>query len=728
MSQKFYLNLLKVGIFSSLVVVFFVFKGLLFPFITSKQISFNVIMEILVPFWLAFVVKYPAYRPKWSFITIGLLAFFAAITVTCFTGVDFNLSFWGDVERMLGVFHVLHFLIFYFIIITVMRSWQDWKFFLSASVVCAVIFSIKAIAGNPYGTIGNTAYVAGYLIFNIYFSVLLFLREKHDLRWLYILALPLFFLAFKGAGSSGGYVGLVFGIFLAVFLYAVLNKNKKTRVTAWSLLLIGVVSLGVLFASRDSKFVQQSEFLLPVAEISFQKNTFQTRLISWRAAFQDFKNHPVLGVGFGNYAIVFDKYFDPTFYDHTRAETYFDRAHNNLVDILSTSGLLGLLSYLSIFIAIAYYMIRGYRDGKLGINEFALLSGLFAAYFVQNLAVFDSLVTYMALMISLGIVYWFYYIGEGDFVSPVKVKESSYSTAEVYSLLFSGVVILVITFQYNIKPYQMLVGTIKGQQAYAQGNVEEADKIYRETLAMNTVLDRDSRTSHIRSLLSTDLLKLDEKSRKNIMDFAIDAAEKNVVYNPGDSMNQMVLAQVLNTTSGFYQGHPDEFAHYSDRALAAIDKSIAASPGRIPVYYQKAQIYITRGEKEKAIETLKYALSLNKKYYDSQCYLVRAYGFYGDINEEYYQYLDECVDLGGAELFSSADFIKASINYYVGKKDWDKSLKLYTRLAQLSPSDADVWIKLSNLYKQMGDMENSQAAAQKAAELNPKLKKYLEEE
>jgi O-antigen ligase len=31
------------------------------------------------------------------------------------------------------------------------------------------------------------------------------------------------------------------------------------------------------------------------------------------------------------------------------SEEYFDRAHNNLLDILSTGGLISLLAYLSIF-------------------------------------------------------------------------------------------------------------------------------------------------------------------------------------------------------------------------------------------------------------------------------------------------------------------------------------------------------------------------------------------
>jgi hypothetical protein len=135
MSQKFYAWFLKIGILASLLVVYFVFSNFLFPFITSKQISFNVIMEVLLILWLALIIKYPQWspfhsepgKPLGSWITISLITFLAAITLSSIVGVDFNLSFWGDIERMLGVFHVLHFFALYLIIITVMRKWGDWS-------------------------------------------------------------------------------------------------------------------------------------------------------------------------------------------------------------------------------------------------------------------------------------------------------------------------------------------------------------------------------------------------------------------------------------------------------------------------------------------------------------------------------------------------------------------------------------------------------------------------
>ena len=115
MPQKFYTWVLKGGVLLAFIVPFFVFNDLLFPYITSKQLPFNILIEILSVFWFALIVKYPAYRPTKNYITYGMLAFFAALTISAIIGVDFNLSFFGDVERMLGVFGLFHFLMLYFI-------------------------------------------------------------------------------------------------------------------------------------------------------------------------------------------------------------------------------------------------------------------------------------------------------------------------------------------------------------------------------------------------------------------------------------------------------------------------------------------------------------------------------------------------------------------------------------------------------------------------------------
>ncbi|OGF25991.1 hypothetical protein A2303_02605 [Candidatus Falkowbacteria bacterium RIFOXYB2_FULL_47_14] len=793
MTQRTYLNILKFGVYLSLITVFFVFRGLLFPFITSKQISFNILIEIMTIFWIAFIIKYPEYRPKKQWITVGLVAFLAIITLSAITGLDFNLSFWGDVERMLGVFHVLHFLALYLIIITVFREWKDWKmlFIFSVAVALMETNTISKKQGMTYGTIGNTAYVSGYLIFNMYFCLLLLWKERNKyLRWLWLLPLPFFFRGFTIADTSGAYVGLGFSIIFAFFLYGILHHNKKIKAATLTVCILSSVFVAYFFIiQRDSFLTRRSPvFNRIVTDVNLQKNTFQTRLISWRTALKDFPNHPFLGTGFGNFAITFDKHFDPHFYDYTRGETYFDRAHNNVIDIGSTSGLLGLLAYLSIFGAVGFYMIRDrFKAKRLDTHEFVILASLLTAYFVQNLAVFDSLVTYVGLMITLGYIVWLvrereddseiddpvysrlsagdYYVLAGlvilgaiiasqDKVSSLaadnmrtlwlfigvmlvyaigaaisgkegRTGDRELDNKEIFAIAGAGFLLLTVIFQFNIKPLKMLLATIDGQRYASQGQYVQTIEAYRRALSYNTVLDRDSRTSFVRIFIGQPEIfrQMGQAEGEEALDFIIAQAEANVKYNPGDSLNQMVLAQILNTAAMYYSDNQDKYAHYADRALAAIDRSIEATPGRTPVYFQKAQFLISRGNKEGALQTLQYAATLNENDYEPYCHLGRTYMYFKE-EAEGFKYIDQCIDKKGANMLQPASLVKAFLAHYAEQEDWPRIIKLYEALTGLEPKNTRNWIELAKLYAQTGEKEKAREAVEKVVEIDPASEQY----
>lgn len=774
------MNILRVGVYVSLLCVFFVFKNLLFPYITSKQIPFNVIMEILFVVWLVLIVKFPETRPKWSYITFGMAAFFAIMVLSSFTGVDFNLSFWGDVERMLGAFHILHFFILYLIVITVFKEWKDWRNLFIISVIFVMFISIYGINGEIHSTIGNTAYVSGFLIFGFYFSLLLFFKDrKNNFRWLYLVPNIFYLIEFNRADTTGALVGLGFSILLVIFLAGVLHDNKKVKISMLAVSFVLTFSVVLVLMNKDNEFVKNTPILRNAVQIDINKPTFQTRLISWRAGIRDLKEHPLLGTGHGNYAIIFDKYFDPSFYDYTRSETYFDRAHNNVVDIASTTGLLGVFAYLFMLGAVGYYLMRGYIKNKIGRTEFIIISGLLTAYFVQNLAVFDSFVTYISLMITLGYVFWLYNKDEDDELEqrffandylllialPIlaliaingnnsqmfaknnvnifwtilvifliyavyaiysnKEEKDELKNNEIITFVVAGILSFAVIYQFNIIPLKMLIGTIDGQRV--SNNPELMIEAYKKALSYNSVLDRDSITSLIRPFANPNTFNsIKKENRAEVANYIIELAEKNVRYNEHDSLNQMMLAQILNSVSSLYKDDPEKFMHYSNRAIEAIDKAIAASPGRVPVYYQKAQVQMTRGENDAAVETLKYAYDLHPKYYDSACHLGRTLIAIGR-QEEGSGYLGECIDLGGAVLLSPAGYVKSLVNEYVEKEDWQKVIKLYERLTVLEPKTTSHWINLVKLYAQVGEIDKAKKAVGHATSTDPSLNEYAEQ-
>lgn len=743
MSKRVYLIILKAGIFLSFVSVFLVFKNLLFPYISSKQIFFNILIEILTVFWLVFIVKFPEYRPKKSLISFGLGAYLLVILISSILGVDFNLSFWGDVERMLGFFHIFHFFLFYLIIITVFRSWKDWKILLIASVICAFFVSFKVLLGDKAGTIGNTAYVAGYLIFNIYFSFLLFAKEKNQLlRWVYIAPFLIMLAAFLKADSSGALVGLGSSILLLFFLLGILHKNKKLKIITLAFFVIALILVSFLFLMRNSAPFKDYSWMKPIKEISIQKNTFQTRLISWRAAFLGVPDNPFFGTGYGNFAIVFDKYFDANFYTHTSSETFFDRAHNNLIDILATTGIFGLLAYLIFILAAFYYLASNFKKKKIELYEFAIVFCLLVAYLIQNLAVFDSLVTYISLMVLLAYIYWLENKDEPSMEEKKENKKFEFSTnKELLLLIILGIFSISIIYQYNFKVYKMLDGTIKSISLLSANQLKLGYGFFRDTMEKyDTPLNRDSRFVFNKTFLSSlprnqeELQKLSNEERAEIIEFILDSAKKNLELSPNDTIANLQMSQVYNTAAFLIQNDNIEKANnYLMKAFEYVDKAIELSPERLTTYYAKSEMLLNIGKTKEAIDLLELGFALNNEYYATHCNLAPIYIMTGD-EERGYELMDYCIDQGGLKMINSDVFLQKLLGHYatssiseISSENFPRVIKIYQQIVKSNPKDAQNWIDLAKLFENNGQYEKAIESARKAAELDQSLSGAVED-
>lgn len=765
MTANFYKRILQAGVILSLATVFLVFSTLLFPYITSKQLVFNILSEVLLLVWLVFIWKFPAYRPKKSLITWGLLAFFGALILSCFNSVDPILSFWGDAERMLGVFHIAHFFILYLVMISVFRTKEDWTILLQSSVIVATFVSLKSFFGDPAmnnaaSTIGNTAYVSGYLIFNIYFAVLLFFKEQNkSWRWLYALPILIMLICFGNAHTSGAIIGLAVSILLVVFLLGVLHKSKQLKIAAWSFLVIALAVITFVFSNTNATWFKNTPRLMA---LTTQKITFQTRLISWKAAAKDFKNHPLLGVGFGNYALVFDKYFDAKFYDYTKGETYFDRAHNNLIDLASTTGLVGLLAYLSIFVAVAFYLIRSlWRNHQQ--PELLIIIGLFTAYFIQNLAVFDSLVTYVGLMISLAYVYSLnnpvaetkehdqnfpiYVLSAVALFSLVLIISKSFSgllisyillgvalvaiylsfshdenkevekkMPEFTMLTIFALVFLLLTSRFNIAAWQALAGTIDGYSQIAQGDVLGAIETYKQAFSHNTPLDRDGKTALVNSIISNPsiIYSLDPIKGQEVTDYVIGLAESNLNNNPQDSLMSLQLAQMYSVGASLKTDNKAVLDNYYQRALESVDKAIAASPQRIPVYFMKANILLSRQAYPEALATLNEAVRFNANFGEVYCHLYKVQSLMGQTKEAKING-DKCVESTDLAALGLTKSYLELMNSYYEAKDFNHTLIMAKQLVIFQPDNSQAWGLLGQVYTEMGDLENAGLANQKAS-------------
>ncbi len=103
----------------------------------------------------------------------------------------------------------------------------------------------------------------------------------------------------------------------------------------------------------------------------------------------------IFGWGPDNYLAAFYAHGDQKIYFLDAAP--FDRAHNQVFDVLVMNGVIGFLAYLSIW----FFILKHIFFEKQFSVERLLLAFFTAAYFVQNLSVFDNMTTYIPLFIFL---------------------------------------------------------------------------------------------------------------------------------------------------------------------------------------------------------------------------------------------------------------------------------------------------------------------------------------
>jgi len=418
--EKTLRGIVLAGIFVLPFVVFIVATSLFFPFITGKNFFFRIVVEIITGSWLALALVYPRYRPRREWLLAAFAIFVIIMAVADAQGVNPFKSFWSNYERMDGWVTLAHLFAYFVVAISVMSTQKLWDYLWHTSLAVSVGVSgygLLQLAGlitiNQGGvrldaTFGNATYLAVYMLFNIFIAALLWTRswvrsgegKRLAPSLLYGSIIALDFLILFFTATRGALLGLIGGAVLATLLLVGVVPRSRMAWRAAAAVGIIIVLGGAFWAFRDAAWIQRIEPLQRLATISFSDGTTISRFMNAGMALKGFEEKPILGWGQENYAIVFDKYFDPGMYGQ---EPWFDRVHNILFDWLVAGGILGLLGYLSLY-ACALWCL--WRKDAFAPAERSILTGLLAGYFFYLLFTFDNITSYLLFGTVLAYIAW----------------------------------------------------------------------------------------------------------------------------------------------------------------------------------------------------------------------------------------------------------------------------------------------------------------------------------
>lgn len=206
------------------------------------------------------------------------------------------------------------------------------------------------------GFFGHPMTFAGYLC--IYLPLLFVLLFEKSVsvrgRWftgglVILLSAALLFNATRGA-----WLAVVCTISL-LLLYYLTQRKKLAAVILCCLLAVGA---GL---TQYPPLVQRAQ---SITDTTNQSN--HERLLIWHSAYEMFKDHPVTGVGLGQYKDNYQKkYISPE-----AKEPFLSHAHNNFMQTLAENGLIGFAGFMTLISCfIGYSFKRFWQEG----NPYALM-------------------------------------------------------------------------------------------------------------------------------------------------------------------------------------------------------------------------------------------------------------------------------------------------------------------------------------------------------------------
>ena len=349
-------------------------------------------------------------------IVVAIFAFIFTFSISTLFAVDKYHAFWGDIERAEGLTAMVCFLSFFIFTLLVFEK-KDYLNFFKLSIFITIIvlfkeffqFFINGIE-RPDSFLGNPTFLAGYLLFSIFCSIFVFSEDKIKF-WKYfsVITLILSILGIFITQTRGTILGFIVG-FIFVLIYGIIKgKNisyRKLNLRKFSIIFLCLIFVfsAIFIGTRKNEIWQKVPGFSRVALISSTDSTTETRLLMAKLSFetvnptQNGVKKFLIGWGPENFRLAYGKYFDSRQFNYE--DTFFDRAHNKLLDILVMNGVLGLLAYLSIFFWFFLYLFK--KKEFSWINLVLLFWGI--SYLIHLLFVFDQITTYIPLFIILSYV------------------------------------------------------------------------------------------------------------------------------------------------------------------------------------------------------------------------------------------------------------------------------------------------------------------------------------
>lgn len=682
----------------------------MFPFIFGKMIFFRVCVEVAFAAWLLLVFYKKEYRVQWRHpITIGLSVFVGVLVFTMVTGVDFWNSFWSTQERMTGVLTFVHFWAWYLVLAHTFKKWNEWRILFLTSVGASMLVIMYGLfnLGMPssvfIGSLGNTIYIGSYAGLHIFLALFLLLKEKSILvRLLLPLAIFANVWALLSAGSRGAFFSLALAAcgYLLFLLFFVNNKNSRLRMG----LTIGILALvcaGGIFAFRTPSGTDFGKRYLPptLARVLYSQSHSEDREVLWGIGIRGFLDRPMFGWGWENYRAIYEKHLIPRPY----MDPWYDRSHNQLIDILALTGVFGFCAYLFLWGGLFWSLFQRLKrtDKQRERSAVGIIGAFFLFYFLQNLTIFDSPAPLFIFFFTLACV------------TAISTEMQEKKTPDNRGLMevvpwvvpLLPILVLSLFFSYtlNILPFVKSIEGTKGILLLQQQK-KEGLELLQQSLSAQTFINQETMNQVVGDAINTigdGSTGFTDSEIKRRLFFLIQEAEKQVALHPYTPQNTLSLATLYINSSAYDKS-------LLVKAEKTLNKALEVSPNRREIYTLLSELALAKGELKSGIAFAQKALTLGaEKDHPTLHWLLAKMNAGAGKFDETFQELDKAEKMG-YDIYHDSVIAKHLAFTLSSKSKNPKALDYIDKAVARNSDDIYFLSYRAIIYKKMGPKDKAE--------------------
>lgn len=641
---------------------------LYFRFVNEELFEFNkmilvyMLTSLIVFFWLSRMIQAKKLIFRKTALDVPILLFLVSQIISTIFSIHPRTSMLGYYSRFNGgLFSTISYILLFYAFVSNFRR-KDLGSLLVSIFSSSILVSIYGIlehfghsvscvlAPGPknfdancwkqdvvnrvFATFGQPNWLAAYVITLFPLSLVISIQKKYQLyrRVFFAVASVLLLAVLIFTKSRSGMIGLAGGsAILAISLGLMLYKNKQKLFSKLDLKFFGIL-VAVLFAvvtffgtpitpSISEVFEKSS----PQVEESTQDNTQavvnrlevggtdsgEIRKIVWSGALAVWKRYPIVGSGVETFAY---SYYQDRLTQHNNVSEWdflYNKAHNELLNLMANSGIVGLITYLSIFVALFILTLKTLiSNKKFGVKlaSAAIFSGV-VALSISNFFGFSTVAVNTLMFVLFGFFIIINFKEEKKEKKTEKKKTVFFNSGEQYFGFTLLAIFLLVTLVkiYNYWDADKLYSegtTYFNSGEYLLGiqkQVEAINKSPNEALFYDTISDDYSK-------LALELARAGEATAAAT--FAQEALRTSnlAIENNDRHLNfYKTRARVFVTLASLDES-------FLNNAKETLNQAIALSPSDPKLFYTMAVIELSEGNNEAGKKLLEKSLELKPNY------------------------------------------------------------------------------------------------------------------